>query len=107
MGVVRYFLTIKVKSNMQGQGIMLDSQRIKKPQFNYCKIEDLNQLETMLISLNFEFPQAQPKQLGQKTSKDFHDLNCQAQDLGHKDLSLIQEVEPRAGFGPATITLPR
>jgi len=28
----------------------------KKPQFNYCKLEDLKQLETLLKSLNFQIP---------------------------------------------------
>jgi hypothetical protein len=61
----------------------------KKPQFSYCKLEDLNQLETLLKTLKFQFPTvtatAQYKKLGQEladqTGKNIKD--------GQADSSLI------------------
>jgi hypothetical protein len=40
----------------------------EKPQFTYCKLEDYQQLETLLNSLNFQFPTARAKceELGQE-----------------------------------------
>ncbi len=61
-----------------------------KPQFTYCKIEDLVALKTLLSNANWS--------IGQVENRSNNLLNS----------SLNQEfVEPRAGFGPATITLPR
>ena len=72
----------------------------KKPQFTYHKIEDLEALKTLLKNKDLDLPVSQSGQLGQ---------NQTANNIGPriKDSSLIQELEPRAGFGPATITLPR
>jgi hypothetical protein len=55
----------------------------KKPQFNYCKLEDLQQLETLLKTLGFQFPTAQPKALGHKVS----DLTGISIKSGQADLS--------------------
>jgi hypothetical protein len=77
----------------------------KKPQFFYCKIEDLNKLETLLTSLNFHFPQAQPKQLGQKTSKEFHDQTSVSLLSGQPDSSLKFEMAGPVGFEPTTFSL--
>ena len=60
-----------------------------KGKFTYCRIDDLEQLKTLLNG-----------QAGQEqTSTDI--------DLKLKDPNRKVEVEPRAGFDPATITLPR
>ncbi len=77
----------------------------KKPQFSYCKLEDLNQLETLLISLNFQFPQAQQKQLGQKTTKDLHDHTSVSLLSGQPDSSLKFEMAGPLGFEPRTFSL--
>ena len=81
----------------------------KKPQFRYEKIEDLSQLETLLLSLNFEFPiaKSEVKNLSQATAKKNVDLLNNSNKLGQADSNLNFELEPRAGFDPATITLPR
>jgi hypothetical protein len=60
-----------------------------KGKFSYCKIEDLEALKT---SRNGQGGQ------GQTTNNI---------DPKLKDSNLFGEVEPRAGFDPATITLPR
>ena len=78
-----------------------------KYNFNYCKIEDLSQLETLLHSINFQFPQAEQNCVGQDLTKNNIDLMAKPQVIGHKNLSLNFKLEPRAGFDPATITLPR
>jgi hypothetical protein len=36
-----------------------------KYNFQYCKIDNLKQLETLLLSLNFQYPQTQAKNVGQ------------------------------------------
>jgi hypothetical protein len=77
----------------------------KKPQFSYCKVEDLNQLETLLISLNFQFPQAQQKQLGQKATKDFHDHTSVSLLSGQPDSSLKVKMAGPLGFEPRTFSL--
>jgi hypothetical protein len=78
-----------------------------KYNFNYCKIEDLSQVETLVHSINFQFPQAKQNCVGQDLTKNNADLMANPQVIGHKNLSLNQVLEPRAGFDPATITLPR
>jgi hypothetical protein len=77
----------------------------KKPQFSYCKLEDLNQLETFLISLNFQFPQAQPKQLGHKVTQDSHDPRSITVLRGQLNPSLNLEMAGGVGFEPTTPTL--
>ena len=44
-----------------------------KYNFRYCKIEDLNQLETLLLSLNFKYSTAQPKHLGHTAAQEYRD----------------------------------
>jgi hypothetical protein len=77
----------------------------KKPQFSYCKLEDLNKLETLLTSLSFHFPQAQSKQLGRKTSKEFHDQISVSLLSGQPDSSLKFEMAGPVGFEPTTFSL--
>jgi hypothetical protein len=72
----------------------------KKPQFDYCKIKELNHLETMLTSLNFQFPQAQQKQLGHKVTKDFHDHTSVSLLSGQPDSSLKLKVAGPLGLAP-------
>jgi hypothetical protein len=80
--------------------------KAKKPQFSYCKFEDLNQLETFLISLNFQFPQAQKKQIGQKTTKDFHDHTSVSLLSGQLNSSVkMDTVAGPLGFEPRTFSL--
>ena len=61
----------------------------KKPQFTYCKIEDLEALKTLL---NGQLCQDKPS-------------NNIDQKLKDSNFNFL--MEPRAGFDPATITLPR
>jgi hypothetical protein len=84
----KYSLTNRIKSNTEEQGITLDSQRIKKPQFTYCKLEDLQQLETLLKSLGFQFP-AQTKNLGHNGQN----YKAVQHTSGHKDSSLISKIK--------------
>jgi hypothetical protein len=77
----------------------------KKPQFSYCKIENLNQLEALLTSLNFQFSQTQQKQLGQKTTKDFHDQTSVSLLIGQPGSSLKTKVAGPLGFEPRTFSL--
>jgi hypothetical protein len=77
----------------------------RKYNFSYCKIDDLNQLETLLFSLNFQFPQAQQKQLGQKTTKDFHDHTSVSLLSGQPDSSLKLKLAGPLGFEPRTFSL--
>jgi hypothetical protein len=77
----------------------------KKPQFSYCKLEDLNQLETLLISLNFQFPNTQQKQLGQKTIKEYHDHRSGSLLSGQPDSSIIGKMAGPLGFEPRTFSL--
>ncbi len=58
-----------------------------KYNFNYCKIEDLSQLETLLHSINFQFPKSKQNCVGQNLTKNNVDLMAQPQDFGHKNLS--------------------
>ena len=77
----------------------------KKPQFTYCKLDDLSQLETLLFSLNFKFPQAQPKHLGHKTKQDFHAQTSISLLRGQPKNSSILEMAGGVGFEPTTPTL--
>ena len=77
----------------------------KKPQFTYCKLEDLQQLKTLLISLNFQSPTAQPKNLGQKTTEDFHDHTSVSLLSGQPDSSLKLKMAGPMGFEPMTFSL--
>ena len=71
-----------------------------KPQFTYCKTEDLDALKTLLLNQGFSFSTAGNGQLGQGQTTKIHDLENSA-------ISFAESLEPSAGFGPATITLPR
>ena len=77
----------------------------KKPQFDYCKIEDLKKLETLLISLNFQFPQAQPKQLGQKATRVFHDQTSVRLLSGQFDSGFKLGKAGPLGFEPRAFSL--
>jgi hypothetical protein len=77
----------------------------KKYNFSYCKISELQQLETLLISVNFPFPQTQIKQLGQKTTVDFHDHSSVCLLIGQTDLSLNFKMAGPLGFEPRTFSL--
>ena len=74
----------------------------EKPQFTYCKLEDYQQLETLLNSLNFQFPTAKAKRekLGQESTED------QAK-LGHKDASPKKENKSLGSLAWWGVTLVR
>src|SRR4030042_6818621 len=74
----------------------------KKPQFTYCKIEDLDALKALLKSqsISLSTDKVEAGQLGQRSTDKNHDLKNSA-------ISFAESLEPSAGFGPATITLPR
>jgi hypothetical protein len=78
-----------------------------KYNFRYCKIEDLNQLETLLISVNFQFPtvKAQNENLGQKTTVDFHDHSSVCLLSGQTNSSLNFKMAGPLGFEPRTFSL--
>jgi hypothetical protein len=78
-----------------------------KYNFRYHRIEDLNTLETLLHSVNFQFPIAQAKHPVQAKSNSHVELVSKPKNLDQHNLSSNIELEPRAGFDPATITLPR
>ena len=66
----------------------------KKPQFEYCKIEDLTRLETLLKSLDFQFPTVKATEsLGQTETKNIHDLAGKPKQFGHLDSSLISRIQ--------------
>ena len=75
----------------------------KKPQFSYCKLDDLEQLETLLNSLNFQYPK--PKSIGHKTPKDFHDHTSRSLLSGQPNSSLKSKVAGPLGFEPRTFSL--
>lgn len=78
----------------------------KKPQFSYCKIEDLQQLETLLLSLNFELPTAEAnKPLGHNAPQDFHDHTSITRLRGQPENSVISINTGGVGFEPTTPTL--
>jgi hypothetical protein len=77
----------------------------KKPQFTYCKIEDLQQLETLLISFNLQFPQTQQKQLGHTETKQLHDHTSVSLLSGQPDSSLKLKLAGPLGFEPRTFSL--
>ena len=58
-----------------------------KPQFTYCRLEDLNALETLLKSLNFQFPiaTAQNETVGQSG----HKSTAQIHKSGQADLASV------------------
>jgi hypothetical protein len=60
----------------------------KKPQFTYCKLEDLQQLETLLKSLGFQFP-AQTKNVGHSGQN----YKAVQHTSGLKDSSLISKIK--------------
>jgi hypothetical protein len=62
----------------------------KKPQFSYCKLDDIEQLETSLNSLNFQYPK--PKSIGHKTTKDSHDHTSVSLLSGQPNSSLKLKV---------------
>jgi hypothetical protein len=68
----------------------------KKPQFTYCKLEDLNQLETLLHSLNFQFPTEAGINLGQALIQEYPGQTSNCVKIGHKDLASVQQFK-RAG----------
>ena len=70
----------------------------RKPLFEYHKVEDLHALETLLPQQGISLSESGQTTQGQ--IKIIHGPNL-------NNSSLNQELEPRAGFGPATITLPR
>jgi hypothetical protein len=76
------------------------NRKSKKPQFNYCKIEDLHALKTLL--LNKGIPLSTDKtnsgQTGQKSNAQIHDLKL-------KVLNPNTRVEPPLGFEPRTFSL--
>ena len=72
-----------------------------KYNFIYHKIEDLPQLETLLQSLDFQFPKPSQKLLGHKII----DQSQKILDFGHKDLGFDLIVEPPLGFEPRTFSL--
>jgi hypothetical protein len=51
----------------------------KKPQFTYCKIEDLQVLKTLLLNkgISLTVDEAKSGQLGQKSKAQIHDLELQ------------------------------
>ena len=75
----------------------------KKPQFSYCKLDDLEQLETLLNSLNFQYPK--PKSMGQSSTEKIHDHTSVSLLSGHKDSSLKLKVAGPLGFEPRTFSL--
>ena len=74
-----------------------------KYNFRYCKLEDLQQLETSLNSLNFQYPK--PKSIGHKTPKDFHDHTSRSLLSGQPNSSLKSKVAGPLGFEPRTFSL--
>jgi hypothetical protein len=73
----------------------------KKPQFEYHKVEDLETLKTFKTKgVSFSISKADVGQIGQDQTE-----NNVAPKLNNSNFN--QSVEPRAGFDPATITLPR
>ncbi len=77
MSLAQILLTEKVASGMLlVRHYSLGDKVSHKPQFTYCKIDDLDSLKTLLktqgISLNTE--KAISGQIGQSESKEIHDL---------------------------------
>ena len=72
----------------------------KKPQFDYHKVENLEALKTLLKKQELQIQLSDNGQLGQKNILNKVDQKTQ-------DSNFNCPVEPRAGFDPATITLPR
>jgi hypothetical protein len=74
----------------------------KKPQFDYHKVEDLEALKTLLKTKGVSLltGEADKGQIGQGQT-----VNNVAPKLNNSNISFL--LEPRAGFDPATITLPR
>src|SRR4030042_1251737 len=70
----------------------------KKPQFTYHPFSDLQALETLLSQQGISLSES--GHISQGQIKIIHGPNL-------NNSSSNQELEPRAGFGPATITLPR
>jgi hypothetical protein len=100
MGAVKYFFNKQDKIKYARVRHYTGLNEAKKPQFSYCKLEDLQQLETLLISLNFQFPQ-----LGQKATKDFHDHTSVSLLSGQPDSSLKLKLAGPLGFEPRTFSL--
>jgi hypothetical protein len=60
----------------------------KKPQFTYCKIEDLQALKTLLLNkgISLSTDKANSSQIGQSATAETHDLEL-------KDSSLISKIK--------------
>jgi hypothetical protein len=80
-----------------------------KYNFRYCKLEDL-QIETLLTSLNFQFPiaEAQSLKVGQVylgTSEKIHDQISVSLLSGQADSGLNLKMAGPLGFEPRTFSL--
>ena len=85
--------TIQVFLNSANLVKYARTRHYSKGIFSYCRLENLREVEELLKSqANHD-----QKQAGQAKLRS-NNLNASSFNL---------EVEPRAGFGPATITLPR
>ena len=70
----------------------------KKPQFTYCKIQDLEALKALLAQQDVSFS-AVIGQVGQAQTQNIHDLKL-------RDSSLIHEIDAGPmGFEPMTFSL--
>jgi hypothetical protein len=71
-----------------------------KPQFTYCKIEDLQALKTLLLNkgISLSTDRANSGQTGQKSNAQIHDPKL-------KVLNPNTSVEPPLGFEPRTFSL--
>ena len=75
----------------------------KKYNFRYCRLEDLQQLETLLFSVGFKFPQA-PSQFKDVGQKQLDHTTNQAH-FGHKDSRFNLVMAGPLGFEPRTFSL--
>jgi hypothetical protein len=76
--------------------------------FRYYKLENLQQLETLLISLDFQFStaKAQSKNLGHKTAQEFHDQTSVSLLSGQPKIGFNSKiVAGPMGFEPTTFSL--
>lgn len=74
-----------------------------KPLFDYHRNEITEELKSLLQAQGFSISDTSKAVIGHKPQGQA--VKSIAPNLNNS--SLNQEVEPRAGFGPATITLPR
>jgi hypothetical protein len=72
----------------------------KKPQFDYHKVENLETLKALLKTKDIQLSISENGQFGQGQPIDNIDPKF-------SNSYFKQKMEPRAGFDPATITLPR